>query len=225
MSVFQYPKSKHTRALSPRMFKRYRSYKRYLQTEFSRACVYCRQPDSSAPNLNFGVDHYRPKGLPKFASLLNDYDNLYYCCGNCNSRKNDYWPTDESLGPYVINPCEHQMASHLWLDAKTGRVDPKSPNGRCTEELLQLNDEATVKYRLNTIVLVRMLEREIMQNKKQLKALTKRVKVGMLSAASCAQEIVSIEAAIASLVDIVGSQTGALVLPPLPRKRNGLKLV
>lgn len=119
MTVFQYPKSKHKRKLSPRQFKRYQTYKRYLQTEFSRVCVYCRQPDSSAPNLNFGVDHYRPKGIPRFASLICDYANLYYCCGNCNSRKNNDWPFDEKAGPYVVNPCDHEMAAHLRFDAKT----------------------------------------------------------------------------------------------------------
>ena len=62
MSVFEYPKFQHARVFRPREFKNYRTYKPYLQREFGRACVYCQQPDSSAPNLNFGVDHYRPKG-------------------------------------------------------------------------------------------------------------------------------------------------------------------
>lgn len=146
MSLFLYPKSKHVRKLRPRVFKRYGSYKRYLQTEFARVCVYCRQPDSIAPNLNYGADHYRPKSVPRFASLVCSYSNLYYCCGNCNSRKNDYWPFDETVGPFVVNPCEYEMASHLRFDAVTGKIESRSTHGKHTEELLQLNDPTLVQY-------------------------------------------------------------------------------
>jgi len=40
MIPFQYPTLKHKRTLSPPKFKHPRSYKRYLQTEFARLCVY-----------------------------------------------------------------------------------------------------------------------------------------------------------------------------------------
>ena len=113
MSLFHYPKRRQVRALKPPQYKNYSTYKRWLQAEFRRVCVYCRQPDSGAFGLFFTVDHYRPKGLPQFAPLAVTYANLFYCCPACNSRKNNYWPKDEAKGPLIPNPCDHNMAEHL----------------------------------------------------------------------------------------------------------------
>lgn len=225
MTLFQYPKSKHNRSLTPRKFKRYKSYKRYLQAEFSRVCVYCRQPDSSAPNINFGVDHYRPKGLTRFASLICDYDNLYYCCGACNSRKTDDWPVDEKAGPYVVNPCEHEMASHLRFDAKTGRVEPRGQNGMHTEKLLQLNDEATVKYRRGALTTVRLIQAEIANENRLLKAIEASLRKGKLTQSQYEAEAREVNERLDLLRHTMLAQTGELPVPMLPRQRNGLRLV
>lgn len=225
MTVFQYPKSKHNRKLSPRQFKRYQTYKRYLQTEFSRVCVYCRQPDSSAPNLNFGVDHYRPKGILRFASLICDYENLYYCCGNCNSRKNNDWPLDEKVGPYVVNPCDHEMAAHLRFDAKTGMVEARTAYGEHTKELLQLNDDAVVQYRLGTLTTVRLYSIEIDQLGRQLKAIAGQLRAGKISQAQYEAEEQDINQNLADLLHTLQSHTGQLSLPPLRKKLLGITLI
>lgn len=225
MTVFQYPKSKHQRKLFPRQFKRYQSYKRYLQTEFVRVCVYCRQPDSSAPNINFGVDHYRPKGIPRFSSLVCDYKNLYYCCGNCNSRKNNYWPQDESIGPYVVNPCDYEMAKHLRFNANTGRVEYRTLHGKHTEELLQLNEDAVVQYRLSTVRIVRECNEDIQQLELQLKALVEQLRVGTLSLAQYDNEEQVINQELTDLRRILQAQTGELSLPPLRKTRLGVSII
>ncbi len=222
MTVFQYPKSKIKRKLSPRQFKRYQSYKPYLQEEFSRVCVYCRQPDSSAPNLNFGVDHYRPKGIPRFASLVCNYENLYYCCGNCNSRKSDDWPVDENIGPFVVNPCDYEMASHLRFVASTGRVDSRTAYGKHTEELLQLNDDIRVQYRRYTLKIVSLFIIEIEKMERQLKALTTLLKEGKISQTQFDAEEQDINQDIADLRHTLQSQTGDLPLSPLRMKRLGV---
>jgi len=225
VTVFQYPKSKHQRKLSPRQFKHYQSYKRYLQTEFVRVCVYCRQPDSSAPNINFGVDHYKPKGIPRFSSLVCDYKNLYYCCGNCNSRKNNYWPQDESIGPYVVNPCDYEMAKHLRFNANTGRIEYRTLHGKHTEELLQLNDDAVVQYRLGTLKTVRLYTAEIQQLEYQLKAIVGLLKAGTISQAQCDAEVQAINQELACLRYTLQAQTGELPLPPLRKIRLGVSLI
>lgn len=225
MTLFQYPKTKHRRRVSPRQFKIYRSYKRYLQTEFSRVCVYCRQPDSSAPNLNFSVDHYRPKGIPRFANLVCVYDNLYYCCGICNSRKNDYWPIDEKQGPFVVAPCEHEMASHLRFDSKTGLVDSRTADGQHTSELLQLNDEATVQWRLGTLRTVKMYASEVEKQDELLKSAAKLLRAGKISQIEFEVEKKSIQVEIDELRYTMQSFTGELPLPPLPRQRLGMQLL
>lgn len=225
MTVFQYPKSKHKRKLLPRQFKRYQSYKRYLQAEFSRVCVYCRQPDSSAPNLNFGVDHYKPKGIPRFANLVCDYENLYYCCGNCNSRKNNDWPLDEKLGPYVVNPCDHEMAAHLRFNAKTGKVEARTPYGEHTEELLQLNDDARVQYRLGTLATVRVFTAEIEQQELLLKAVAGKLKAGLITQAEYGAEEQAISEDLACLRYTLQAHIGELPLPPLRKTRLGISLI
>jgi hypothetical protein len=225
VTVFQYPKSKHQRKLSPRQFKRYQSNKRFLQTEFLRVCVYCRQPDSSAPNLNFGVDHYRPKSIPRFASLVCNYENLYYCCGNCNSRKNNDWPLDEKVGPYIVNPCDHAMAAHLRFDAKTGKVVARTPYGEHTEELLQLNDNAVVQYRLSTLTTVRLFSAEIDQLEHQLKALAGQLQAGTVSQTEYEVEEQNINQDLADLSYTLQTHTGQLPLPPLRKMRLGVSLI
>lgn len=225
MTLFQYPKSKHKRQLAPREFKRYRSYKRYLQHEFSRVCVYCRQPDSSAPNLNFGVDHYRPKGVPRFAHLVCDYGNLYYCCGNCNSRKNNDWPVDEENGPFVVNPCDHEMAAHLRFDAKTGRVEARTPYGQHTEQLLQLNDEAVVGYRLGALTTVRLFEKEVDQLEMLAKEIEKKLRRGEIDQMTHDAEMAEIGEEIELLRVTSARCSGQLPLPPLKAKRLGVQLL
>lgn len=180
MTLFHYPKGQHKRQLSPPQYKRYGTYKRWLQAEFRRACVYCRQPDN-APNLNFGADHYRPKGLPAFAHLVAEYPNLFYCCGNCNSRKNRYWPLDETKGPYIPNPCDHDMAKHLRHEA--GEVAAKSPDGQWAIDLLQLNHPELVEHRKSTAQLLIWLERTAAEWRVTLADTAKAVRDGRMSQA------------------------------------------
>ena len=221
VALFQYPKTKHTRKLLPRrQFKRYQTYKVFLQAEFERVCVYCRQPDSSAPNLNFGVDHYRPKGDPRFANLVCAYNNLFYCCGSCNSRKTNYWPIDERAGPYIVNPCDHEMATHLRFDKNTGRIEPKDDtHGKYTEELLQLNDSETVQYRLGVLTIVRLLSREIDNLQAELKTVDQEFRAGHISQAKRDQVVQLINIDLAEVRKTVSAQTGEL---PLPRLRGTL---
>lgn len=215
-TVFQYPKTKHVRSLSPRLFRRYQTYKRYLQHEFSRTCVYCRQPDSSAPNLNFGVDHYRPKGIPKFSNLVCDYSNLYYCCGSCNSRKNNDWPKNEIIGPYVVNPCDHIMSQHLMFDSSTGKIATRSKFGEHTEELLQLNDPTQVKYRATIFNTLKLAAKELLSLQNQKNELDKFHQESKIKTAIYNDEIRNIEREINFIETFIQDNIGTT---PLRRLR------
>lgn len=225
MAVFHYPKTRHTRNLAPRKFKRYQTYKRYLQAEFARVCVYCRQPDTTAPNLNFGVDHYRPKGIKRFSSLTCDYTNLYYCCSECNSRKNNYWPQDEQTGPHVVAPCEHEMASHLRFDSSNGRVEARSRDGAFTEELLQLNSPDQVQFRITTLTTIKLYQAEIANNKKTLEMFAREMRKGRISKASFDAEAAALAVELDCLQRSLQHYTGELPLSPLPRVRQGVTLL
>lgn len=156
-ALFRYPRVKHVRKFNPTTYKNYRSYKPVLQEEFNCICVYCRQVATGTPNLNFGIDHYRPK--KRFPELECVYTNLYYCCSACNTRKKDYWPADISRGPYVVNPCEYEMGGHLRFNARTGMVESQSKFGRFTEGLLQLNDELRVSFRRTSLAMIQRIEK------------------------------------------------------------------
>lgn len=224
ITLFQYPKSKHTRSLTPRLFKRYQTYKRYLQHEFSRTCVYCRQPDSSAPNLNFGVDHYRPKGIAKFAPLVCDYSNLYYCCGSCNSRKNNDWPLNEKDGPYIVNPCDYVMSHHLKFDSSTGLVSTCSNFGKYTEELLQLNDPTQVEFRKVSLYALKLAIKELASLKDQEVQLAKLFDQQKISKVDHDLELEQIKKEIQTAEILIRDFTGTKAPLPLKNKRFGVTL-
>jgi hypothetical protein len=152
MTPFVYPKTKHTRTQKPKQYSDYKSYKNVLRVEFHRKCVYCRAPDTNAPRRDgFGVDHYRPKSL--FPDLATVYENLYYCCNGCNSRKRSYWPTKENEGKlFVPNPCEHEMYKHLRF--KDDMVEGRTAAGEFAIKLLDLNDPTVVGFRQSVTHLV-----------------------------------------------------------------------
>ncbi|WP_155634990.1 hypothetical protein [Burkholderia cepacia] len=226
MTLFFFPKTKHTRHLQPRQFKRYQTYKRYLQVEFSRLCVYCRQPDSSAPNINMGVDHYRPKGIRRFASLVCEWTNLYYCCGACNSRKNNYWPVDESKDPFIVNPCDFVMAAHLRYDSKTGVIDAhnQSKHGEWTRDLLQLNDDVSVNYRKATQKTVALFDKEINAALQELSEIQSLLKDNKITKAQYDQDEAAIQAELVELRAVRATHTGELPLASLPTQRRGVLL-
>lgn len=217
MSLFQYPKDIHTRSQSPRQYKRYQSYKRFLQAEFSRLCVYCRQPDSSAPNLNFGADHYRPKS--QFSHLYTQYNNLYYCCGQCNSRKNDYWPADIKKDCLIPNPCDHEMIKHLRFDAKSGEMKEITREGKFTIDLLQLNDDSLIRYRLAALNIVKLSNKEIKELENLIKETEKQFASGEIDANTHSEILSEANQEIFKINQIIEMQSGTLALPKYSRSR------
>jgi hypothetical protein len=158
LNPFTYQKSKHRRTLSPPAYASYKRYKPYLRDEFRRQCIYCRLPDGVKGPDSFGVDHYRPQKL--FPSLETTYSNLFYSCNCCNSRKKNFWPTLAQLRDkkFIPNPCDHVMFEHLQY--RRAEVTFKSPAGKQADEILDLNDDDSVKYREFVLDLVDTLEKE-----------------------------------------------------------------
>lgn len=163
----------------------------------------------------YSVDHYRPQGDPRFASLRVAYSNLYYCCSECNSRKKDYWPQDESRGPLIVNPCDHDMSAHLRFNAVTSEVDHKTIHGEYMVKLFQLNHPEAVEHRRQVRVVVDSLLLNLARVDGKLKLAAKKLKAGRMSSA----DFVAIEAiAVASMAGIrkaIDAQTGAAPPPPL----------
>lgn len=217
MALFHYPKGRYKRRFTPRAYKAYRSFKRVLQHEFSRLCVYCREPDSAVPLLYYAysVDHYRPQSDPRFTQLRVAYSNLYYCCSECNSRKKDYWPQNETVGPIIVNPCDHDMSEHLRFNSATSEVDHRSVHGSYMVKLFQLNHPEAVEHRRQVRVVVDSLMLNLARVDAKLKLAAKKLKSGRITAADFAQ----VEAlAVSSMTEIrkaIDAQTGAAPPPPL----------
>ncbi|MFO8074264.1 MAG: HNH endonuclease [Polyangia bacterium] len=153
MTPFRYPKAKHTRREQPPQYQQYRTYKPFLRREFERKCIYCRLPDTLKGKDSFGVEHYRPK--QHFPELEFDYDNLFYACNCCNSRKGAFWPTQDQLarGEFIPNPCDHVIFKHLRYSG--AQVEPRTAAGELCWEVLDLNDEDSVAYREFVIGLIK----------------------------------------------------------------------
>lgn len=103
----------------------YRRYKRFLRVDFCYRCAFCGIHERAYGHLSvMTIDHFKPKS--RFPSLLADYGNLYYCCGECNTIKDDTWPTETQLkaGHRFVDVCADVWSDHLELrdDVILGRT-------------------------------------------------------------------------------------------------------
>lgn len=174
VSPFRYPKSKHTRKLSPEPRSSYRKYKPFLREEFGNRCVYCTLSDILKGQESFGVDHYRPK--KKFPNLETEYSNLFYACNVCNSRKGDFWPSREQLAKryFVPNPCDHVM--YDYLSAARPFIKAKNSTGKFALDVLDLNDPVSVEYRQMVIDLCSSLNTEVGSIDKMKRVLVSKIR-------------------------------------------------
>jgi hypothetical protein len=106
-------------------------------------CEYCllSQTDSFLP---FEVDHIIAE---KHRGISTD-DNLAFSCPDCNGFKGSdvasYDPVTGSLTA-LFNPRTQEWSAHFQLDGAI--IKPRTPGGRVTEFLLQLNSDERVAHR------------------------------------------------------------------------------
>jgi hypothetical protein len=116
------------------------------------------------------------------------------------------------------------MASHLRFDASSGRVEWRSPHGKHTEELLQLNDPLSIQYRLNTTIIVKALQKEIDEQKAEMVEVENLYKEGKITLVDYEAERKIIEHEILGFTKTMQSQTGDLPLPKIKGQKLGLNL-
>lgn len=135
---FQFRDKPHCRVHGPQGHKNYTAYKQWLRDEFEFRCVYCltRELWSSDGHNRFSADHVKPKSMHK--KLTNDYDNLVYACGRCNTLK------AAKLG--LPDPCETSLKKHLKL-LRSGHFVGKTPEGKHLIGYLRLNAAERVNDR------------------------------------------------------------------------------
>lgn len=99
-----------------KVYKRYRSFKPYLASDFNNKCGYTDCSDFwFGGRNNFHIDHFKP--YSKNPQLATTYSNLVYCCSYVNILKSD----DE--GGY-IDPCDVDFNDHFERK-KDGSIIPK----------------------------------------------------------------------------------------------------
>lgn len=141
LNPFKYPHKKHTRTQKPPVYRRYSSYRRFLELEFGKRCVYCRRPILKEQKGLLHIDHYCPQAVSE--DLVCDYNNLYLSCSCCNGHKDDYWP--RIVADRIVNPCDFVMSTHLKYVGS--RVEWLSRNGQVTVDRLMINSEESTELR------------------------------------------------------------------------------
>ncbi|MCW5862794.1 MAG: HNH endonuclease [Anaerolineae bacterium] len=126
----------------------YRKYRPALREDFHHCCAYCLLPELfAAGESNFEIDHFRPKSLPRFFHLINEYTNLYYSCHPCNHSKHKYWPSEklEREGYTFVDMCKDSFSTHF--RDNDGIWEPLTNAGKYTIERLRLNKDDLVELR------------------------------------------------------------------------------
>jgi len=96
----------------------YRVYRNaYLRPDFGYRCAYCLTHEFYFLQGDGGeIDHFRPFHASghDFSHLKNEYRNLYWTCGQCNSEKSNLWPSDADYaeGFRFLDPCIEDHDDH-----------------------------------------------------------------------------------------------------------------
>ncbi len=80
--------------------------KEYLRADFSYECAYCGLKESDTGALGdeyYEIDHFVPQNPENELDKIVDvhkYENLYYSCELCNSKKSNIWSKE------LLDPCD-----------------------------------------------------------------------------------------------------------------------
>lgn len=132
-------------------FSDYRAYRDiYLRPDFEYRCAYCLTHEFYFLQGDGGeIDHFRPLGAKDhdFSHLKNEYANLYWTCGQCNTEKGNSWPStaEAADGFGFLDPCAEDHDNH-WMAYADGTLMAKTNLGRYTIRMLRLD-----RQRLNDL--------------------------------------------------------------------------
>lgn len=145
-----------------------------LSELFNGKCAYCEtkiQLDSNYNKSYSYLDHFRPRNnakgfhvretdLEHYWWLMYEWENLYFCCLECNKYKSSWFPVDgkrakpETPHKYILSkeqnlildPCHNRIEDHLGFKI-SGVLVPKDKIGETTIEVLHLNRPNLVENR------------------------------------------------------------------------------
>lgn len=120
------------------------------EEQFGLCCYCCKQLNYPYPNSEeLHIEHFKPKGDPKYAALSLDYNNLHLSCSGYKSdretcgHKKDNW-FDENL---LISPLEENVED-LFDYKINGEIKARESNERALETIKRLGLDS---YRLDRL--------------------------------------------------------------------------
>lgn len=140
------------RSVPRRTYADYTRYRSLLRADFRHRCAYClRHEFFVGGEAGMEIDHHRPQnGTFARPDLASVYENLYWCCGECNGNKGDMWPApaDCDAGRRFLDPCREEDDHDRHLQANPdGTLAPLTETGAYTDEHLLLWRESLVYHR------------------------------------------------------------------------------
>jgi 5-methylcytosine-specific restriction endonuclease McrA len=115
------------------------SSRRIVRERAQLRCEYC-HADERWQFIRFTIDHIRPQS----AGGSDEVDNLALACRNCNERRGNrregYDTETETVVP-IFNPRQDLWADHFAWDRTRIRIVGRTPTGRATIDLFDLNDD------------------------------------------------------------------------------------
>jgi HNH endonuclease len=115
------------------------STRRVVRGRAQRHCEYC-HADERWQFVRFTIDHV----VPQSAGGSENADNLALACRNCNERRGNRVegrdPETETVVS-LFNPRRERWVDHFVWDAARLRIIGRTPTGRATVVMLDMNDD------------------------------------------------------------------------------------
>ena len=115
----------------------------------NKRCEYCQYPQEFSDSV-LEIEHI----VPRSADGSTELKNLALACSHCNrhkaARQKGTDPQTE-MNIRLFNPRIDTWAVHFFLNRETGKIEGKTPIGRTTVEILQMNAEQPILTRQNLI--------------------------------------------------------------------------
>ena len=112
--------------------------RRVVRERAQLRCEYC-HADERWQFIRFTIDHIHPQST----GGSDDVDNLALACRNCNERRgnrSEWRDAETGMAAPIFNPRQEIWADHFAWDATRMRIVGRTPTGRATIDLLDLND-------------------------------------------------------------------------------------
>lgn len=120
----------------------------FLAKQTENHCSYC--DNFPIRSKEDSIDHFKPKSRPEYYELVCQWDNLYYCCQNCQQYKleqyNQYILRPDSNNfsfedYFIYSYNSHELIPHPALTASERR------KAQTTIDIFGLNDKGHIAAR------------------------------------------------------------------------------